>query len=92
MTTSTTARLNTTISAELHALLEHAAEIDGRTISDFVIATMQAAAQQTIANAEIIHLSEAGQAAFVSALLQPPPPSPALARGLARHEKLLRTK
>lgn len=49
-------------------------------------------ALQAAANAGMIHLSEAGQAVFVNALLQPPPISPALERGLARHEKLLRTK
>lgn len=92
MTTSTTARLDTTISAELHTMLERAAEIEGRSISDFVIATMQAVAQQTIANAGVIQLSKAGQATFVNALLQPPPPSAAFERGLARHEKLLRSK
>jgi uncharacterized protein (DUF1778 family) len=86
---TTTARLEARISVELHAMLKRAAEIEGRTVTDFVIGTVQAAAQQTIAQAEIINLSLADQQAFAQALLNPPEPAAALRRAFERRNKLL---
>lgn len=84
-----TARLEARISTELHALLKRAAELQGRTITDFVISAVQEAAQQTIAQAGIIRLSLADQECFAQALLAPPTPAPALERAFARRSKLL---
>ncbi len=88
--TNTSARLEARISAELHAMLKRAAEIEGRTVTDYVIATMQAAARQTIDQAEIITLSLADQQAFARALLSPPEPAPAMERAFERRNKLLK--
>lgn len=90
--TMATARLEARISTELHAMLKRAAELQGRTITDFVIASVQAAAQRTIEQSEIIRLSLADQQCFAEALLIPPPPAPALERAFARRNKLLRVQ
>jgi uncharacterized protein (DUF1778 family) len=37
----TTARLEARISTELHAMLKRAAQIQGRTVTDFVVAAVQ---------------------------------------------------
>ena len=87
-----TARLEARISTDLHAMLKRAAELQGRTMTDFVIAAVQEAAQQAIAQAEIIRLSLADQECFAQALLSPPPPSPTLERAFAHHRKLLRAQ
>jgi len=89
-TNISTARLEARISTDLHAMLKRAAELQGRTMTDFVIAAVQDAAQQAIEQAEVIRLSLADQACFAQALLSPPPPSPALKRAFARRNKLLR--
>ncbi|WP_029526863.1 type II toxin-antitoxin system TacA family antitoxin [Polaromonas glacialis] len=85
----TTARLEARISTELHALLKRAAEIQGRTVTDFVVAAVQEAAQRSISQAEIIQLSLADQQCFAQALLAPPLPVPALERALARRRNLV---
>ena len=90
--TATTARLEARISTDLHSMLKRAAELQGRTMTDFVIAAVQEAAQQAIAQAEIIRLSLADQECFAQALLSPPPPSPALERAFAHRRKLLRAQ
>ena len=87
-----TARLEARISTDLHAMLKRAAEIQGRTMTDFVIAAVQEAAQQAIAQTEIMRLSLADQECFAQALLSPPPPSPALERAFAHRRKLLRAQ
>ena len=86
-----TARLEARISTDLHAMLKRAAELQGRTMTDFVVAAVQDAAQEAINQAEIIRLTLADQACFAQALLTPPSPSPALERAFARRRKLLHT-
>jgi uncharacterized protein (DUF1778 family) len=91
-TTISTARLEARISTDLHSMLKRAAELQGRTMTDFVIAAVQDAARQAIEQADVIRLSLADQACFAQALLAPPPPSPALKRAFARRNKLLRAE
>jgi len=90
MAATSTARLEARISPDLQKLLKRAAEIQGRTLTDFVITAVQDAAQRAIEQTEVIRLSLADQQRFAEALLAPPEPSPALQRAMARHDKLLR--
>lgn len=84
-----TARLEARISTELQSTLKRAAEIQGLTLTDFVISAVQDAAQKTIEQAGVIRLSLADQECFAQALLSPPKPNPALKRAFARRKKLL---
>lgn len=88
-TTISTARLEARISTELHAMLKRAADIQGRTMTDFVISAVQNAAQQAIEQASVIRLSLADQDCFAKALLSPAKKNPALKRAFARRKKLL---
>ena len=94
MTTATsstaTARLEARISADLHVMLKRAAELQGRTMTDFVVAAVHDAAQRAIHQADMLQLSLADQQCFAQALLSPPKPAPALKRAFARRGKLLR--
>ena len=92
VSTTPTARLEARISTELHALLKRAAELQGRTMTDFVVSAVQDAAQQAIERAEVVRLSLADQECFAQALLSPPKPAPALERAFARRSKLLRAE
>ena len=51
---TTTARLEARISTDLHAMLRRAAEIQGRTMTDFVVSAVQEAARQAIEQAEVV--------------------------------------
>jgi uncharacterized protein (DUF1778 family) len=84
-----TARLEARISTELHALLKRAAEIQGRTMTDFVVSAVQEAAQRAIEQAEVVRLSQADSQRFAEALLSPPQPSPALERAFERRRRLM---
>lgn len=86
-----TARLEARISTDLHALLKRAAELQGRTMTDFVVSAVQDAAQRAIEQSEVIKLSMADQECFAQALLSPPKPAPALERAFTRRSKLLRS-
>jgi uncharacterized protein (DUF1778 family) len=70
-------------------MLKRAAEIQGRTLTDFVVSAVQEAAQRTIEQGEVVRLSLADSERFAQVLLSPPDPSPALERAFARRRKLL---
>ena len=90
--TAATSRLEARISTDLHLMLKRAAELQGRTMTDFVVSAMQDAAQRAIEQAEVIRLSLADQECFAQALLAPPKAAPALERAFARRSKILRTE
>ena len=87
--TASTARLEARISTDLQVLLKRAAELQGRTLTDFVVTAVQDAAQRAIEQAEVVRLSLADQQCFAQALLSPPTPTPALQRAFARRTQLL---
>ena len=88
---TTTARLEARISTELRSQLKRAAELEGRTVTDFVVSAVRSAAQQAIERAEVIRLSRADQERFAQVLLSPPSRVPALKRAYTRRAKLLRS-
>ncbi len=87
--TSRPSRLEARIAPDVHALLKRAAEIEGRSLTDFVVSASLEAARRTVEQADLLRLS--GESAnFVAQLLaEPPAPTPAMARAIARHEKLV---
>lgn len=83
------ARLEARVSTELYALLRRAAELQGRTVTDFVVAAVQDAAQRVVEEADVVQLSLADQQTFAQALLEPAAPSDALRRAFTRRNRLL---
>ena len=63
-----TARIEARISPDALAVVKRAAEIQGRSISDFVVAAAQEAANRTVEQADIIRLSVEDQRAFAAAI------------------------
>ncbi len=86
------ARLEARISTDLHAMLKRAAELQGRTMTDFVVSAVQDAAQRAIEQADVVRLSLADQDCFAQALLRPPEPTAALQRAFARRSAFLRSE
>jgi uncharacterized protein (DUF1778 family) len=82
---SKTARLEARITREGLAVVRRAAEIQGRSISDFVVAAAQEAAQKAVAEVELIRLSREAQERFAALLLNPPKPNLALKKAFALH-------
>jgi uncharacterized protein (DUF1778 family) len=85
-----TARIEARIAPDALDVVKRAAEIQGRSVSDFVVTAAQEAAHRTIAEAHLIRLSLDDQRLFADLLLNPPEPSPALKRAKAAHARLIR--
>lgn len=79
------ARLEARVSPEVLVVLRRAAELQGRSISDFVVTAAQDAAHRAIEETSIIRLSVEDQQRFTEALLHPEPLTPAMERAVARY-------
>lgn len=88
--TNRTARLEARIAPEALAVVRRAAEIQGRSVSDFVVAAAQEAAQKTVSEVEVIRLSREAQEQFVKLLTRPSRLNPTLKKAFARHRNLIR--
>ena len=87
--TQPTARLEARLPPNVMARLKRAAEIQGRTLTDFVVAAADEAACRTIEQTEIIRLSAEDQRQIAEAILNPPVPTPSLERAAKRYRELL---
>jgi len=85
-----TVRLEANITPALYERLKQATEIQGCTMTDFVVSAVQDAVHRAIEHAEVIHLSPEAQKCFVEALLSPPEPGEALKRAFVLNNQLLR--
>lgn len=87
--TTRTARVEARIAPDALAVVRRAAELQGRSVSDFLVAAALKDAQQTIEDAQTIRLSVDDQRRFVDLLLNPPVLAPAMKRALKAHKRLI---
>jgi uncharacterized protein (DUF1778 family) len=66
-------------------LIERAAQLERRKISDYCLTAIAEAARRTIAEHETMTFSARDRAAFFEAMINPPEPGERLARALAEH-------
>jgi len=83
-----TARIEARISPDALAVVRRAAEIQGRSISEFIVDAAQEAAHKTIEETTIIRLSVEDQRLIMESLLNPPEPNEALRRAFEARRKL----
>ena len=87
--TQPAARLEARLPNEVLARLKRAAEIQGRTLTDFVVAAADEAACRAIERTEIIRLSLDDQRRIAAAILNPRAPTPALKKAARRYRQLI---
>jgi len=78
------ARINLRTSAELKALIERAASITGATVSSFISQTMYEASSRIVSETDNIVLSQDAFEAFIGVCENPPEPTEALIKLMAR--------
>jgi uncharacterized protein (DUF1778 family) len=89
---ASTARLEARLPQDVMARLRRAAEIQGRTLTDFVVAAADEAACRAIQDTQIIRLSLEGQRQIAEAILKPPEPTPALKKAAKRYREMFGLK
>ena len=85
-----TARIEARLTPEALAVVKRAAELEGCSVGDYLVAAAQEAAHRTIAEAQLIRLALEDQKRFAELLLDPPPSAPALERAKSAHARLVR--
>ena len=68
-------RLEARVTPDQKRLIKRAADLQGTTVTDFVVASAQQAAARTIKDFESLTLREEAQDVFVQAVLNPAPPN-----------------
>ena len=80
-------RLETRVTAEQKKLIEHAAALQGRTVTDFVLASVQEAARRAIGEHQRLELSLRDSEAFVAALIKRKPVNARLRDTVRRYRR-----
>ena len=80
-------RLEARVTAEQKGLIERAAALQGRTVTDFVLTSVQDAARRAIDEHRQLQLSLRDSEAFVDALLNPKPVSDRLRDTIRRYRE-----
>ena len=85
--TAKNVRLEARITAKQKELIERAAGYEGRSVSDFVVATVQEAAKVVVQEHELLRLNGAQSRSFVETLLNPPEPTEALQQAAVEYRQ-----
>jgi uncharacterized protein (DUF1778 family) len=80
-------RLGFRLDRETKTLIERAAHLERRKLTDFCVSALAGAARRTIADHETLTLSERDRQTFFDALIDPPKPSERLVRAVAEHKR-----
>lgn len=80
-------RLGFRLDRETKTLIERAAHLERRKLTDFCVTALAGAARRTIADHETLTLSERDRQAFFDALIDPPKPNERLVRAVAEHKR-----
>jgi uncharacterized protein (DUF1778 family) len=73
-----TYRFDARLNEQQRLLIERAADLEGRTVTDFVIQSAQTAAERTIETRGMLVLTARESQAFADAILNPAEPGPVL--------------
>ena len=80
-------RLEARITPEQKQLIARAAALRGSSVTDFIVASAQQAAADTIKDFEFLTLHDEARDVFVNAILHPPAPNAAARRAAQRYKK-----
>jgi uncharacterized protein (DUF1778 family) len=80
-------RLGFRLDEKTKNLIERAAHLSRRKVSDFCVTALADTARRTIAEHETLALSARDRTVFFDALVHPPKPNERLTRALAEHKR-----
>jgi uncharacterized protein (DUF1778 family) len=89
MPTPRTERIEARTTPDTLAIVRQAAEIQGRSVSDFVVSAAEHAARQAIADDQTLRLSAADQRQFIEAMLASTQPNAAMLRAIDHYKRLI---
>jgi len=82
-----TYRFDARLNEEQKLLIQRAADLEGRSMTDFVLHSAEAAAERTIENRAMLVLTARETEAFAAAILKPPAPGRVLRRAAREYRE-----
>lgn len=82
-------RLGFRVDPGTKALVERAAQLERRNLTDYCLSALTEAARETIARHGTLDLSASDRAAFFEALVHPPEPNPRLQRAFDAERRVV---
>jgi uncharacterized protein (DUF1778 family) len=82
-----TYRFDARLNEDQKYLIQRAADLEGRSMTDFVIQSAEEAAKRTVEHRSMLILSAHDTEIFVNALLNPPEPGPVLRKAFREYRK-----
>jgi len=80
-------RLEARVTAEQKKMIARAAALRGSSVTEFVVASAQQAAADTIKDSEVLTLHDEARDVFVNAILRPPAPNEAARKAARRYKE-----
>jgi uncharacterized protein (DUF1778 family) len=87
-----TERLEARVPTLIKELIGRAASLEGLSLTDYVIATLQKNAAMVVREHEVLNLSVKDSAAFAKAMLAAPKPNRKLTQAFASHQQSVTVK
>ena len=85
---SKTARLEARLTGKQKALFQHAADLTGRSLTEFVVSSAQEVASRTVREHEVLTLRGRDRQVFLNALLKPVSSSKRLRQAARRYRRV----
>jgi len=86
------ARIDFRPTADQKQLFEQAAALQGRTLTDFLVASAEESARATLREYEVIELQGKAREDFIAALISPPAPNAKLQKLAERYAQEVETR
>jgi uncharacterized protein (DUF1778 family) len=80
-------RFDARLNEDQKLLIQRAADMEGRTLTDFVLHSAQLAAERTIQERAVLVLTARETETFINALLHPPQPGTVLRKATRRYRE-----
>jgi uncharacterized protein (DUF1778 family) len=84
-----TKRVEARLTPYVLKVIKRAAEMQGRSVSDFLVAAAEQAAEKALTDMQAIEVAIEYQEAFARAMLNPPKPGPIWRRARETHRRLV---
>ena len=82
-------RFDARLNEDQKKLLQRAADLEGRSLTDFVLRSAEAAAERTIRERATLVLSVRDTETFVQTILNPPPPGRVLRKAFRQYRQYM---
>ena len=84
-----TERIEARVEPDIRELIVAAAALEGRSVSEFLVASAKERAEKAMHQQTVIRLTEESQIRFAEMMLDPPPPNDAMNEAIDLHARLI---